>query len=400
MPDESDDALGFDDEMDEAAHHGPGGMASLEDLMGLGTRKKEKKPVLTIAPDEADTSESLESLEQPIGAPVEEDGREHIMPSLDLGHVPETEDSWQPADGPPKVHWADDADDVHTAPQAEPAMSAAFDAATASIPLQAGIEEAITPIDFGSIPSAQPIAFDDSQPPAPADGYNAGDALLPGEYLSNDFPQEEQPLEPGGIEPMGPADFEPEPPMDRLPSESPDPAGGPTELQPFPPTSEPSPYPAGPGFDALTEDWEAAPASPDANGMDLPGEVPLPNMDEPLDFSGNDGGEMPLDLDQFAEATGLDPQSWAAELDLPCNEETTDNPPVPAFEASDAAPPRERQPEPKPARHAIRVIAASVSNDGDAHRPQPARQDTSLVLLIVLAIGRGGKWLWNRFAKR
>jgi len=204
------------------------------------------------------------------------------------------------------------------------------------------------------------------------------------------------------MEAIGPADFEPEAPMDRLPSESPDPTSGNVEFEPLHPASGPGPGTEGPGFDALTEGWEDAPANPDAGDTHVPSEVPLPDMDEPLDFSGDDGGETPFDLDEYAETGKLDSQSWAPELDLPGSEETIDNRPVPAIDAIDAIPPRERErpPEPKPARHAIRVIAASVSNDGNVHKPQAARQDTSLVLQIVLAIGRGGKWLWNRFAKR
>ena len=146
--------MDFDDEVPESVE--PGGMASLESLMGIGGSKKEKKPVLTIDPDEADTAESLEmpGLED---AGAQAGDRRHIMPSIDLG------------DGPPPAQ------------SEQPAIPEAFETESPQplVPEELGANAAAEPLPFEPLERFEPLGFDAGEAPSPIDFSAYGSPAAP-----------------------------------------------------------------------------------------------------------------------------------------------------------------------------------------------------------------------------
>ncbi|MDG2005266.1 MAG: hypothetical protein P8J20_18235 [Novosphingobium sp.] len=364
-----------EDALESAA---PGGMASLESMLGIGGSKKEKKPVLMIDPDEADTIEKLElplemALEMPLPVAAESEEREHIMPSVDLGAVAPTEEVELPPELPVEPQAPDNREESPEVwEQIEPTE-----------PLNFSVENVPAPSGLDAGEPAPPAAFEPQQPPAP--------------------------LELDAFKLPKPADHNVELPaahIDNIPAEPPVPVDREVEQEPTPiefgayerqPPAEDAPQEPLVPFDRLNPDEEELSHERPL----LPEEPPAPLHRLASDDFGGDT-ETPFELDQSMQAEEPAPEPWTAEFDTPARDgygdEPGDNLPWPE-------PPAERHDEPlweepKPARHSIRVIAASVTNEGNGRSRRAVTGNGSQLPRWMTWIGSALVWLYKRIARR
>ena len=383
----------IDDEFDDDDGTGTarvGGMASLEGLTGMTGKKKEKKPVIMIDPSEADT---VETLEMPDPAMAEAEERQHIMPSLELGAgpppepaEPPSEDELTPQSDAEPTEWDQNEPVVPTVPTV-PAVPVEFGAQDQPTPIDFSAYGAPAPTDREEHKHAAPVNFISSEPPLPHD-------------LEAQEPS--APLDLGAYESQPPDDDgeqEPPAPLDRLSSENAIPESA---------SPEPEMDPVGDGWDQEelgdSKDW---PAPADWGGdLDMPGfpvdppvdEVPSAGPTEQVGFDDRSAVADPFEIDQFASPDEPSPKGWASAYDLPTADETGDNLPrsVTAPDSHDEP----RMEEPRPARHSIRVIAASVTNDRNAGSAKHAASGESPILRLIFRIGAALVWLRNRITGR
>jgi hypothetical protein len=432
---EAEAASEFEEDFGEDAPQVAHGLASLESLMSMGGKKKEKKPVLTIDPDEADTAESLElqeaadfdaiERERLVPAASYESGEEHEI----AGHgwqeapaIPHGEAAQPPVPGEFRPEDAEEfgmeavaawQDDMQWAPAPpaedddEPAAPAPIDFGAYRDPPPAGLtdHEELPSIDFGAVkpeapglpqvrhePETVDVAPDELQtpapPPMPAETAPAG--FAEGEPAAPQAPEAPAPLDFDASEhPYLPRieDEEPPAPPDRLYSEepAPPPAAGPQD---------------GVGHTGAAGAGTGSPEPVVPQTMDLPAGR-LADEEPVTDAPGYDDHMAALRPVTLSD----DRQPGDARLEQPetpeaaaASDATGDNASWPS------APARQGEAqaafEPRPARHAIRMRAASVTNKAQSRPSEASPASESLVVRLILGIARAIGWLRRRFAKR
>jgi hypothetical protein len=333
-----------------------GSMASLESLIGLGEKKKEKKPVLILDPDEADTAESLEMA---VAAAGETQERLHIMPSLDLGAGPPPDYAEPPRHGAQARRWETGTADPERDEPEGPADISGW--------------KARPPVEWEPDDPPPPCFDDQPEPPSPI-AFNSGISGLPPAWETEEAPV---PIDFSAYRPLGAAggdagngDEPPSNSIERLHSEQPEP-------DPRPSLSQSESGEAGSAEGEFGE-WR--------DGPDRTGDESLSGCQDDSPTGGfpaaggrgavdRDYPTEPLDLDFFAQAEEPSPEAWCSAYDLPTGQETGDN--LSLAGAGSGGDEEAATDAPRPARHSIRVIAASVTNEANAGTAGRATADGS-----------------------
>lgn len=424
----------FEEDFGEDASQVAHGLASLESLMSMGGKKKEKKPVLTIEPEEADTAESLEMQEAADFDGIE---REHLMPAATYesgeeheisGHgwrEPAARPHGEAARPPMPEEFPEDSekfgiedvaarqDDMQWVPSppagdgGEPPAPAPIDfgAYRDQPPASLTDHEELPPIDFGNAkPEAPglPQVPRDQEPigVAPEDPQTPGPPPMPEEVAPAAFAKNE-PATPQPPEAPDPRDFDASehPPMPRIEDEEP-----PAPLDRLY-GEEPAPPPATEPQDGVGHTGDAGAGTGslgpvESHTMDMPAgrladEETVPDAPGYEEHAALSGPDNLADDRQPGDACPEQPEmpEAAAASDAAGDNASWPSPPARHREAQAAF-------EPRPARHAIRMRAASVTNKVESRPSEVSPASESLVVRLILGIARAIGWLRKRFAKR